>query len=530
MKKYLPLFLIVALFLFTRIHGITQNPPSVYWDEASIGYNAYSILKTGHDEWGRRFPIHFRAFGEFKLPVYIYSVVVTESLFGLNNFSVRLPAVLFSVGSVALLYLITFKIYKDKWISTLTAFLFSISPWDFIFSRAGYEASAGLMFFLLGFSFFLHASQKRWLIFFGTVSLILSLYSYNSFRILTPLTLIMMMFLTLKDQFNRKTLLISGLALVMFAISLVPIARLMIYDAGFGRTQGFSLFPSIQQVYDLTGKPHFQIIFDRSKSTDWTSNILTFGRNYLDHLNPKLLFIKGDPNPRSQVPGFGQIFWIDLPMLILGLTFVFKHLRHKNYFLPLILLLIAPIPAALFKESPHALRAILMAPALSIISALGLAFLYKKMPKVSILVSGVYLVFFGVYFYNFSNSYSQKTSKDWQYGYKLIFDQYRGEFANFDHVIISDQEAQPYIFVLYYLKYDPTKFIKEANYNPVSNWGFSTVRSFDNFIFEKIDAQKFPNGKLLVFSTPQEKINSVPVKQIKNLDGSLAFNVYELTK
>src|SRR5581483_4793873 len=86
------LSIIVLFFLATRLFQINSIPSSVYWDEASIGYNAYSIIKTGHDEWGKAFPIHFRAFGEFKLPVYVYSTAISEEIFGLDSLAVRLPA------------------------------------------------------------------------------------------------------------------------------------------------------------------------------------------------------------------------------------------------------------------------------------------------------------------------------------------------------------------------------------------------------------------------------------------------------
>lgn len=95
-NKVLFTFLIL-LFLLTRLYGLISVPSSVYWDEASIGYNAYSILKTGKDEWGEFLPLHFRAFGEFKLPVYIYSTIPFVYVFGLNEVSVRLPSVFYSL-------------------------------------------------------------------------------------------------------------------------------------------------------------------------------------------------------------------------------------------------------------------------------------------------------------------------------------------------------------------------------------------------------------------------------------------------
>src|SRR3990167_5226510 len=143
-KRFLPLLLltlIVLFFLATRLYKINEIPGTLYWDEASIGYNAYSITTDLKDEWGEFLPIHFRAFGEFKLPVYIYSVAFIEKIAGMS---------IFSAGSIVLLYLITLAFYKKHLVSLISSFLFTIFPWYFIFSRTGYEVTAGLMFFLLG--------------------------------------------------------------------------------------------------------------------------------------------------------------------------------------------------------------------------------------------------------------------------------------------------------------------------------------------------------------------------------------------
>src|SRR3989344_4388137 len=131
------LTLICILFLFTRLYKISEIPASVYWDEASIGYNAYSILKTGKDEWGDFFPLHFRAFGEFKLPVFIYSTLLFIKIFGLNEFSIRFTSVLFSLGAVILTYLIAKKIYNNLAVALFASLFVSISPWFFVFSRTG---------------------------------------------------------------------------------------------------------------------------------------------------------------------------------------------------------------------------------------------------------------------------------------------------------------------------------------------------------------------------------------------------------
>jgi hypothetical protein len=149
--------------------------------------------------------------------------------------------------------------------------------------------------------------------------------------------------------------------------------------------------------------------------------------------------------------------------------------------LPLVLLLLAPIPAALTKESPHALRALLEAPSFAMISALGIVFLKENIKKFStvifLIVIVCYYLFFESYMTDFITKYNIETSSDWQYEYKEIYkNQKSGE--------VTDKYGQPYIFALYYLKYSPEKFRKEVILNPINNWGFSRVKYFNGFIFE----------------------------------------------
>src|SRR5581483_5962797 len=83
----LPLLVIlIAISAFLRLYNVTGDPPALYQDESAIGYNAYSILQTGKDEYGISHPLYFKSFGDYKLPVYIYSVVPSIKLFGLNEF------------------------------------------------------------------------------------------------------------------------------------------------------------------------------------------------------------------------------------------------------------------------------------------------------------------------------------------------------------------------------------------------------------------------------------------------------------
>jgi len=124
------LILIIVLAAFFRLYKIFDTPPSLNWDEVSHGYNAFSILKTQKDEWGVRFPLIFRAYGDYKLPLYIYLTVFSEMVFGLNTFSVRFVSILSGIGLVLVAYFISLRVFKEKNISLLSAFLVTLSPWS----------------------------------------------------------------------------------------------------------------------------------------------------------------------------------------------------------------------------------------------------------------------------------------------------------------------------------------------------------------------------------------------------------------
>ncbi len=455
-QKFL-LVLICLLLLLTRFYKINEIPSSVYWDEASIGYNAYSISKDFKDEWGDFLPIHFRAFGEFKLPVYIYSVVPFVKIFGLNEFSVRVPSVLFSLGVVILTYLLARRLSGSAAVGLFSAFFVTISPWFFIFSRTGYEATAGVMFYLLGIYLFLCSKKNIWYIFFSVISFILCAYSYNSFRIITPLTFLILLGFN-RELFNRKVIVPAILSLILIALAFIPIYRLYKYDAGGSR---------------------FQVVGGVSPQT--------FIKNYLSHFSPDFLFF-GDKNQRSQQKDFGQLYLPEIILFIFGLLYISR--KSRSLSLPVLLLLLGPIPAALTKEAPHALRAISAVPFICMISAMGLLQLKKYLPRKYFFEMGVvtiFLLFFMYYFINFLTVYPQQSAEDWQYGYKKIFTGLNLNSDKRNKIHISDENGQPYIFALFYLKYDPDKFRQEVVRNSVDQWGFSTVKKFGKFQFGETD-------------------------------------------
>lgn len=531
MKKiYLFLVIIILLFLVTRFFKITEIPPSLYWDEASIGYNAYSIITTGHDEWGKLLPIHFRAFGEFKLPVYIYTVGLMELFFGLSEFAVRLPSVLFSLGTLIISFFLMQKIAGNKAAALMSAFLISISSWLFIFSRTGYEATAGVMFYLASLLLLVYFQKNKWFIFLSGITFIISMYSYTSFRLISPPTFVLSLFILFgfsKSNWQKYWRIIT-LSCIVLVFSSIPIIRLVVLDSGFGRIQSLSFLPTVRWVTGPTGKTELQVIPAPKQGQKASGNLIT---NYFSHFSPDFLFVSGDKNIRSQQSGFGQLYLLDLPFFLLGLIYLWGKKKRSFWFL-LIPLIIAPLPASLTSEAPHALRSLTMAPFIAYISSLGIIF-FLQMIKVRIIlwiIIVAYLGFFSNYYYHFIQDYTIMSSKDWHLGYKKIFTDYTAQFNNYDHVVVSNQYGQPYIFALFYQKISPDFYWRNRVLNAPQDWGFSTVNRIGKYQFEKVLTQNLPTGHSLVFTTDFDKLDIKPKGVIRNLDNSIAFYVYDYQK
>src|SRR3989344_6012254 len=115
LKKHWLLVLIVILGFILRFVWITRVPPSLNWDEVNHGWNAYSILKTGRDEWGKAFPIaNFRAYGDYPLPLNLYLTIPFVATLGLNEIALRLPHALLGVLSVLSTYFLALGLTKKK--------------------------------------------------------------------------------------------------------------------------------------------------------------------------------------------------------------------------------------------------------------------------------------------------------------------------------------------------------------------------------------------------------------------------------
>src|SRR3989344_2155760 len=195
---------IILLAVILRFWQLQDVPPSMTWDEVAWGYNAYSLGIDGRDEFGKFLPLtYLESFGDFKPPAYAYLSVLPVKILGLNEFSTRFASAFFGVLTVILTYFLVRKIFPrvGPSLALLSAGLLAISPWHILLSRAAFEANVATFFIVLGVYLFLYAKNKKWFLVLSIISFVISMYTFNTARIVAPLLVLGLVF------FNRKYLL-----------------------------------------------------------------------------------------------------------------------------------------------------------------------------------------------------------------------------------------------------------------------------------------------------------------------------------
>ena len=172
---------IIALGIAVRIVNITENPPGFFTDEAAIGYNAYTILTSGKDEYGESWPLLFRSFGDYKLPVFVYSVVPFVAIFGLTELAVRLAGATYGTLAIFTTFLLGSILFRRRSIGLAAALFLAITPWHIHYSRTGFgEMISFLPLLTLALYLFFRGVRQNGFWLASGVVFGLTLYTYRS--------------------------------------------------------------------------------------------------------------------------------------------------------------------------------------------------------------------------------------------------------------------------------------------------------------------------------------------------------------
>lgn len=465
------LVLTVVISIFFRFYNLSSIPSSLSHDEVAIGYNAWSVLLTGKDEYGSKFPILFRSFEDYKLPGYIYMTSISERFFGLSEFAVRFPSALFGVLTVLVFYFMVLKMFKSLAkdsapFALLSAFILAISPWHVNFSRAAFEANVSLFFVVLGFTTLFWALEKPLLYIFATIFFITSIYFYYTARIFTPIVLLIFAATNFKEILREKKIVI--LSMVLGIILALPLLSLS-FNQGLSRINQVSIFndktlinPYSEEILREGGGFGSKLIFNRR-----IAYLQEFSDNYLKNFAPDFIFANG-------TGPIGLAYIWELPFFIYGLVKSFT-LKTKTKWVILTWFVSAPLAAGFTVGQPNALRTLANVPALIIYISIGIYFFFslnfiKKRNLIWSFALIFVIAFFVVRFYFlYFNYYPRFVALNWGDGTKQMIEYVNKNKRNYKNVYITGANWRPYIYYLFYSKYDPLSYQRSGSSSKVED-------------------------------------------------------------
>jgi 4-amino-4-deoxy-L-arabinose transferase-like glycosyltransferase len=463
--------LIAALALLLRVWAIGQVPVGLDSDEVSLGYNAYSLLRTGRDEYGVPYPTAFRAYGEFKRPAYVYAAIPSVALFGLTPVGVRLPAALAGTLSVVALYAVAAQMLRRPWPAVAAAGFLAISPWHLQFTRAAREVSLLLLALLVLAAALLAAFHARreagpWYA-LASGALLLALYSYPGGVLVGPL-LVLVFAWAYRGRLRRASRGWLLAAILAVTVGAAPLAAQFVD----GRARERLSQASILADPALTALSAARVERDQHDGVPWVLNdrwLLAARRAvhaYLSHFDATYLFTSGDDNWRHRASDSGELYLWDLLPIVVGVAYLMRHLRRPGTIAAAGWLLIGPLPAAFATEAPHAVRAIPMLPAWYLVSAAGLPALWRWLNRrrlhwdwLLLLVASV-----GFYLYAYYRHYPVEHADAWSSGaleaYQVALAE--AESGRFDRVVIPDYLEYSYAYALFATQYDPRTYLAQG--------------------------------------------------------------------
>jgi len=533
------LILIFSLAFVVRVIGLAELPSGFTPDEASFGYDAYSLLETGKDQWGNSWPLVFKSFGDYKLPLYGYLAVPSVSIFGLNEFAVRLPNALTGFLAVVVTYYLVKELFKDEKAALLSAFLLAISPWHIPLSRGAFEANLTTFLMPLAILLFYKGVKNNKYLPFSFFVFGLNMFSYHSARYIVPLLLL---FLLLQ---NRKKITINLYTSISVLVILV-LGGLFLYSWSLGtgsRLLSSGIFLNADNVFIdrvkliNSGEP---LLIAKIFNNKFLYLFNIFLSQYVSYFSPQFLLLDGPKEGTyGMVPGVGVLYFFEY-IFVLSFAYVFIKKSFKNVNWLIVWLLLAPIPAALSTGLGHAAnRAAIMMPAIQIASALGGIYLFDliskdfklKYTKLVVVFVSLSLICFIWYLEKYTFHQPALESPSMLYGMEETVDYVSSVEGNYSNILISKKLSEPHIYFAFYgKKINPTVY-----QNSSKNWDLagSDVVWVDQLPRYELDKYKFisidwsalqDSNNTLIIGKPEEFPENVNViKKIFYPDGREAI-------
>ena len=324
--KYNIIFIIILIIaILSRILFLTQYPNGIHEDEAGMMYDAYCMAEYGTDRYLNENPVYLINFGGGQSVLYAVIASFLIRILGLSVFAIRLPAVIFSILTIILAFLLAKK-YIGKKFALILAFLITICPWHIMQSRWGLDCNLLSAFIMISVYTILNA-KKDWHYVISGIFWGLTLYTYALSYIMLPVFFIVLcIYLFYVKKITLKQIIITIIPIIFLALPLILVQIVNYFGKGTLKL-GFLTIPQLY-TYRIS-----EIGFE---------NIL-YNLNITNNNNVFQLLFSADHNPGNSLKEFGTIYYALIPFVIFGFFLVIKDtinsLKNKEFNLKTVFLI-----------------------------------------------------------------------------------------------------------------------------------------------------------------------------------------------
>lgn len=541
-KDHILLLTIIILAAFLRLYMLSTIPIGFNDDEAAFGYNAYSVLKTGRDEWGRTLPFPmFESFGDWKLVFHLYLVAISEFFFSATVFATRLPSAIIGIFAVLATYLFA-KVILNKKIALLSALFLAISPWHIAASRNAFESDLLIFTITLGAYFFLKGTKERKFYIPSFAIFAISFYIYRSAWVFVPLLVLALMLIYSKRLRGQKAFLLRNI--LFFFLILTPLVPAVASFKGQSRFFQESFITGVQKtgiINDVDQRrgacqTEFKGFICSAVYNKYNFFATKYFNNFISNISPQTYYQDiGSTGYQAFAPR-GYFYTFEYLLLLVGLVSLLKANNDKSRLLVTWILIAVISPSLTSVGNPGRLNVIMPAP--QIISAAGFFYLFDSIKKFRwkylyvLLTSAIVIASFSRFVVDALTYYPLHSARYQRYGYKELFTFLEKEKSKHSQIAISrrSDEAKQYIHYLFFTKYDPEKYHSNAIFSK-DKLGWESVDRIDNISFSESTptVDNLPPDSLIVTGAKEVSAdNLLEVYAIDDPRGDRLFNVYTI--
>ncbi len=517
-KRLTVVFAVAFLLRLFYIGNIPGNR-ALYVDELFSGYESWSLLHFGYDFLGYHFPVY--------LPVWGGGMSIMQALwqmpfilvFGLNSFTLRLPAGILGCITVYCFYYICKKI-KGEEFAIFATFILAIMPWHIMQSRWGLDCNYFVGFITISIALLIKATENNKYIPVALGFVGLSLYTYALPWIVMPVFVLGTFVYLLRQKKARpsKYLIIGILVLVIIKLPLV-IFLLVNYDIIPEIKTGIISFPRLS---------HF-----RSDEISFAAKSMI--KRFYDAI---VMFTSQDDGRVSDVtPMFGLYYKFSNCFILIGIVACFrdfvtsckKKVMDNSAFI--FILFVCAVILSSITEIFFSRINIIHIP-MTYFLVLGIWFIKDLLgDKVLPVITGVYICCAMAFLGYYVTYHDDNVAKTYNDGCEVAIDYVENLYESGE----AETEAKVHMLsgvgfveTVFYTEYPTDKFIEDVNFADIEVTGGAnmplTVGKYDftRAVIEDTALQYYPGDVYVCHDTDKEAIeflqdNGVELKYFTNI-------------